>query len=147
MLNKLKNLIRLARISRAGDGGGQLPVQQVEYLGKLAESVIVFPFGMHANVDIDSLALMFSIQGNPESRAAIAMSPDRPTLEAGEIAIYHPKTGSIVKMKANGDIDMVAPNVNITGNLVVNGKDFLTHTHPQGNDSNGDTQVNTGPLL
>lgn len=130
MLNVIKNLIRLARISRAGVGGGQFPVQQVEYLGKTADTVVIYPFGIHANASIDSLALMFSIQGHPESRAAIVTSNNRPELEPGEIAVYHPQTGSIIKMKSDGGIEMMAPTVKIIGNLEVNGKDFLTHTHP-----------------
>lgn len=35
-------------------------------------------------------------------------------------------------------------DVEITGDLLVGSIDFLTHVHPQGNDSDGDTEVDTG---
>lgn len=37
--------------------------------------------------------------------------------------------------------------VTISGGGSIGGKDFLTHTHAQGNDSGGDTQVNTGGIV
>lgn len=44
-------------------------------------------------------------------------------------------TGS--KMTINNDVE-------ITGDLIVGSIDFLTHIHPQGPDSDGDTEVDTG---
>jgi hypothetical protein len=35
----------------------------------------------------------------------------------------------------------------ISGNGSIGGKDYLTHTHTQGNDSNGDTEVDTGGVV
>lgn len=35
-------------------------------------------------------------------------------------------------------------DVEITGDLLVGSIDFLTHVHPQGNDSDGDAEVDTG---
>lgn len=137
MLSKIKNLIRLCRVTRSGDGEGQLPVQQVEFMGQVGDSIMVFPFGMHANVSEDALAVMFSIQGDAENRAAIGMSESRPVLSAGEVAIYHPDTGAIVKMKSDGNIELQAANINIIGDVAISGKltvgpldkDFLTHIH------------------
>lgn len=152
LLNTIINLIRLAVVSRAGTGVGQFPIQQMTYNGKTGDSMIVYPFGFHANASPESLAIMFSINGQPESRVSIVMSNARPDLEAGEVAMYHPGTGALVKMSADGSIKIVATtveidgNVTISGSLEVNGKDFIGHTHSQGPDSDGNSQQETAVL-
>jgi phosphotransferase system HPr-like phosphotransfer protein len=41
---------------------------------------------------------------------------------------------------------MQGATLSISGAGSIDGKDFLSHTHAQGNDSDGDTQVNTGGI-
>ena len=119
MFNKL---VRWARITKASTDDKQFPVQQMEYLGKVADGIIVFPYGVHANVPADSLALMFAVEGNPENRAAIAWTPkDRPTLKDGEVAFYHPPTDAFIIWKQNGDLDIETGNGG-TGNVNINCK-------------------------
>lgn len=151
----IRNLLRWARITAPGADDQQFAVQQMEYLGKVADGLIVFPYGLHGNVPADSLALMFAVQGNPDNRAAIAWTPkDRPKLAAGEVAFYHPPTDAFMIWRASGDLDIEsgtggtkdinikAGKVKITGDLEVagattlgatvtsNGKDISdTHTH------------------
>lgn len=48
-----------------------------------------------------------------------------------------------IHLKQDGTIEITG-DVEITGDLLVGSVDFLTHTHPQGNDSDGDTEVDTG---
>ena len=106
-MSKFRNLIRWARITKAGSDDKQFATQQMEYLGKVADGLIVFPYGLHGNVPPDSLALMFAVQGNPDNRAAIAWAPkDRPKLAEGEVAFYHPPTDAFMIWRANGDLDI-----------------------------------------
>ena len=131
----LRNLIRWARITKPSKDTEQFAVQQLEYLGKVADALMVFPYGMHANLPPGALALMFSIQGNPENRAAIAWTPDkRPVLKEGEVAFYHPALPAlIIKLQADGSlsiksgvsVDIEAPEVSIIGNLTVTGTTTL----------------------
>lgn len=103
----LRNLLRWARITRAGSDAEQFAVQQTEYLGKVADTLIVFPYGVHGNAPPDALALMMAIQGNPDNRAAIAWTPKiRPKLAEGEVAFYHPPTGGLVVWRASGDLEI-----------------------------------------
>lgn len=147
MLNKLKNLISLAYLTRSGAGGGQFPIFQIGYLGKVADCAGLFPFGLHSIPSVGSLAVVFNINGNAESKAAIIISNTRPDLKAGEVALYHPDTGATVKMNSDGTVTISADSikldgdVSITGDLVVKGKDFLTHTHgiSSGSSSPGPT--------
>lgn len=56
--------------------------------------------------------------------------------------------GSIVISNDNGSITLKSDgDVDITGALSIDGKDFGTHTHSQGNDGNGDTEVDTSVPL
>jgi hypothetical protein len=103
--NLLTKLIRWASVVRAGSDADQFPTQQVEYLGKVADCIMVFPYGMHANVHGDSLAVMLAMNGALDNRAAIPSSMNnRQALAGGEVMIYSPLSGSSVIFKANGDI-------------------------------------------
>lgn len=220
-MSLLNKLLRWGRITKAGSDAEQFATQQTEYLGKVADTLLVFPYGVHGNVPADALALLFAMQGNPDNRAAIAWTPKiRPKLVDGEVAFYHPPTGGTVIWKANGNLEitteadiiatcanltanvsgdttvdsggnisataggnisadasgnlsataggaasvtatasitLTAPIINlngavaassgmaVTGSMTNNGANIgSSHVHPQGVDSNGDTQQNTG---
>jgi phage gp45-like len=124
-MHRLKKLIQLVRITAGGLDDKDAPVQQIEYMGKVASGVMVFPFGFHANVDPDSLGIKLSYNAQPENRAVFPFSfLKRPKhLATGEVVVYHPKTGTKIHFRDNGDIDVVANtaksgNVNITCNDV-----------------------------
>lgn len=153
----LKNLIRLARITMAGKDDGNAPLQQMEYLGKVADGIIIFPYGYHANVPADVAALMLALQGSPDNRVAMPFNTkDRPTLKESEVVFFHPKTGFFLKWDENGDLIgdngtgkftlsgdtmTVDANLVVNGTMTNNGKDVGdTHGHTQGNDSGGDTE-------
>lgn len=129
---------------------GDHPKQQVEYNGKVADAVIIFPYGMYANMPADVLAVKLAVNSDAENRVVIGCAPpNRPNLAAGEVAIYHPDTGDMIKISSAGititasKVTVEAPeimldgNVSITGDAAIDGnltvgplaKDFLTHTH------------------
>ncbi len=157
-MSRIKNFIRWARVTAALAGSKQFPVQQMEYMGKTADGFMVFPYGLFANVPKDTLALMMAIQGNPDNRAAIPCSVDnRPTLNEGEPALYHPLIPDLkIVLQSNGrmlikslvGVDVEAPEATFSGNVTIagdlsvtgdtalgatvtsNGKDISeTHTH------------------
>lgn len=106
-MNDSKNVVRWATITKSGSDDNQFDTQQMSYFGKVADGIIVFPYGLHGNVTPDALALMFSVGDNPENRAAIAWTPkDRPKLAEGEVAFYHPPTDAFMIWRANGDLDI-----------------------------------------
>lgn len=169
----LRNLLRWARITKAGTDDQQFATQQMEYLGKVSDGLIVFPYGIHGNVPPDALALMFAVQGNADNRAAIAWTPkDRPKLKEGEVAFYHPPTDAFIIWRQSGDLDIEtgeggtkdinikASTVNITADLKVTGNTEFTgtvkangkviddtHGHAQGNDSGGNSEANISGVL
>lgn len=137
MMGSIKNIVRFARITKAGSDDKQFATQQMEYLGKVADGLIVFPYGIHGNVPPDALALMFAVQGNPDNRAAIAWTPkNRPKLAEGENAFYHPPTDAFIIWRANGDLDIETgnkggANININCKQVnVTASESMTLTTP-----------------
>ena len=167
----LRDFLRWARITKSGSDSEQFHTQQMEYLGKVSDGVMVFPYGVHGNLPEDSLALMFSVQGNPENRAAIGWTPkNRPKMAEGEVTFYHPPTNSVIAWRSGGNLEITtnanvtltaggsvtinAPTWTLNGNMVVNGtmtnngKDVGdTHQHAQANDSGGNTEQNINGVL
>jgi len=151
MINRLKKLIRLARISNGGADDKQQPLQQIDYLGKVGNSVIFFPYGMHGNIPIDTLILMLTPNGDSASRVGIAVAPEnRPKMAVNEFCLYHPKTESIIHFKNDGSIDVTAPEMVLNGNVTINGDLDVTGATALGDTvtSNGkdisDTHVHSG---
>ena len=164
-----KQPIKLSKITKAGADDEKLPKQQMEYMGKVADGIMIFPYGMHANIPAEVLALMFAVGGDPDNRAAIGfMDPgkSRPTLADGEVAFYHPGTDAFIIWRATGDLEIktgtggtkdinitagainITADVNITGDtaftglVTANGKDISdTHGHAQANDSGGNSEA------
>lgn len=146
LLSKLKRVLTWVNITKSGSDAANFPVQQIQYKDKLADTVVIFPYGFHANMTPDTLALMGTVGGDDANKVILGcIPPSRPKLVGGEVVVYHPGTGSKVVMKSNGDIELTAPNVTInasqstfTGDVAVDGdltvgplaKDFITHTHP-----------------
>ena len=148
----LYKFIRWARIVAAGKDDGKFPVQQLEYQGKVADGLMLFPYGTHANVPADALAIMFSVGGAADNRAAFAYTPtNRPKLADGEVAFYHPpsgahmvwRNGGKLEIITDGTIDITCPSLTITGDLTVTGSTALAAVTSNGTDI-GDTHTHAG---
>jgi len=113
-------LIRWALVTKAGADTGQFPVQQVTYLGKAADATMVFPYGMHANVDGDSIGPLLVLGGNLENRAMIPTSMTRRSrLASGDVEVYSPVSRSRVTFRANGSVEVVGTDVTVTASGVL----------------------------
>ncbi len=111
-----------AKITRKGNESGQYPIQQGTYLGRVTDMMVLFPFGMHANLPVDQLGLLIDLEG----RIFMGTSAiGRITVEEGELVLYHPKTKSKIHFKDNGninvesmgDVNVKASNVNIDASV------------------------------
>lgn len=125
--DRLKRIVRWARVTAAGSDTKAFATQQVEYQGKVGDCAMIFPYGFHANLTPDALVAMFAMGGNPENRAGIGWTPKtRPILKEGEVAFYHPSTNTVIKLNDGGGIDVnsdgavnvTAPSVNVTAPTV-----------------------------
>lgn len=164
----LRNVLRWARVTREVAKGLQFAAQQVNYLNKTADSAMLFPFGVYANLPPDVLTLIASVQGNPDNRVALGcLLKDRPDLESGETAFYHPATGSFIiwrqggNLEINTDADITAncanatitaetkvtidsPTTDVTGLLNVLNSLNVTGTVTNNGKNIGDTHSHTG---
>lgn len=110
----VKRLLRWVGVIKPGDDTGPRPVQQVFYLGKTADAIMVFPYGMHANVDGEAPGLMIPTDGNLEGRPVLPTSMTRRSvLGSGDVELYSPVSRSRVTIRANGDVE-----VDAVGNLI-----------------------------
>lgn len=146
MRNLIKNLLRWANITKKGDESANYPIQQVSYLGKVADAIMVFPYGIHANVPADNIALMFAVQGNEENRAAVPITGQgRPILEAGEVAIFNKSASSVIVLKSDGSVEITAPGgVTVNGDLTVSGNTALGATVTSNGVNIGSTHTHSG---
>ncbi len=125
LLNLIKSLIRVGRVDLYGDDAGQMPIQQVSYLGKVGDAFMAWPFGVHGNPGPDTLLLLLAQNGRPEGRLAYPMSPkERPkNTPRDDLIMYNPFTGAEVRFLANGDITITpkaGQDVNVVGATNVN---------------------------
>jgi phage baseplate assembly protein gpV len=133
MVSLIKRIVRWASVTRGGKDTEKYPVQQVIYLGKTADSIMVFPYGMHANVDSADLALMFAVSGDTDNRATLPTSMTRrSTLAAGDVEIYSPVSRSRVTIRANGDVEVDGANITATasGSITATAGTSATVTAP-----------------
>lgn len=129
VINALKRLIRWAVTATIVDESNAFPTQIVGYFDKYGDSLLWFPYGFHASPGVGELNLIIGIGGNSDDRVNMPGSPrQRPRdLVSGEVVVYHPKTGSRVHFKDNGDVEVTsitkilatAPNVEIVASVKV----------------------------
>ncbi len=115
LFRTMKGLLRLARIVTSSSDNKDFPIQQIEYLGKNCDATVWMPYGMHANLPPDVLAIAMSLNGNLETRYAFPSSPKKRLedplpnpLSEGELLLYNPTTQAYVYFKADGSITMNA---------------------------------------
>lgn len=127
LLRTLKGLLRLARIVSSGSDDKSFPIQQIEYLGKNCDATMWLPYGMHANLPPDVLAIAISLNGNTETRYAFPSSPDKRSesplpnpLSEGDLLLFNPVSKAYVYFKADGTIKIDTSldlDVAVAGNL------------------------------
>lgn len=125
ILNRIRRLLRWALVSLGGTDSDTYPIQQIRYSGKAGDAVVWLPYGIHANIPAEYPSLLALMQGNSEARVILPGSPEqRPKpLAVGEIAVYHPQTGTIVHFKSNSDLEVTTSTkvvINTGGDTEIN---------------------------
>ena len=104
----------------------QQPRQQASFLGRIGDYVVVFPYGLYADLPADTLLKEIA------PGVAIPVTVGRPSdTEQGEPALFHPATNTRIIARNNGDLDMITTeaegdvniqtvNANITASEAVN---------------------------
>ena len=106
LLNKISNIVKFGYVSRATQDVGDYPVTQASYLGKTAPVEIISPYGICANLPVNTKLIILNISANEENQVAIGFSQqDRfKNLEEGEIVVGSPQIQTFLKFNADGSI-------------------------------------------
>lgn len=128
---KLKSLIKVARLESVDDSGA-IRRGRVTYMGHENFPVMLLsPYGLAHNPPASSFVLLLSQNGQESNAIGIAEDPNgRPRdLQPGEAMLYNQVTGDFIHLKTDGTIsvksgskiDIDAPEVEIVGNVTVDG--------------------------
>lgn len=158
-MTSLADMIHWSSTTRGVDEAGSYPLQQVTYLGKTANVTPWWPYGYDASVPVNHIGLTLAVLANSDSKVALFGSPGQgPKKASGEVAWFHPPTGSKIHFLANGDIlletetqvTVTAPkmtisgDVTIAGDLTVDGSTALSATVTSNGKDISDTHTHLG---
>lgn len=153
--NALGRLVMRGIISSVDDTTGPYQRLSVHALaGEFRENVHhLQPYGLSSKPNAGSQVLLLSVGGAPDHLVGLVASDEdsRPTITIAGTVILHGEGYTAVRCKPNGDVQIEggggsvvltvdasgdltidAGNVTIGDNVTIDGKDFLTHTHPAG---------------
>lgn len=105
--DKMRNMIRVARVVRPGADDKADCISQVESMGKASNCVMLYPFGISANAPENSTVLQFAVGGSFQNMVGIPFMPENRVsgLKPGEVALSNPLSKSRVTIKADGTIE------------------------------------------
>jgi hypothetical protein len=133
------------------DKGQDVPVQQVEVLGRVGDCVIVSPYGLYADLPND---VLLTEVGEGKAASVTVKRPD--DLARGEPAFFHPETNSRVIARNDGSLELLVGDnsikisesgVDITGTLTINGDAYLDHGHAGSATAPDGPVSNTGVVV
>jgi len=160
MIQRFRNLIRLARVSLTSTDSTNMPTAQIEGLGKTSDNItMVYPYGIFANAPEDTLGLTLQLYGQESSIVMIPFNPlDKngkslrfKNLKKGEVVLGNVLTGTMIKLASNGDVEIDGKNnikltvkgdltLNVTGNVNIDAGGNATV------NATGDVKVEAGGM-
>lgn len=130
-MRSLRQIIKQAVISLVTDDSHDYPRGQADYNGKTTEFLRYSPYGLFSNPPKGSWILLLGSQGQESTKAGLISDylNRKKNIKEGECGLYDVKTGNLIYLKENGDIeidcknDLTATvagnaNINVTGNVV-----------------------------
>jgi len=107
---KMRNLIKIAQVTRPGPDSGIDSVSQVEYMGKSTDAAALYPYGMSANAPNGSSVLLLSLGGSAQNEIGIPFSVENRfrDLKSGEVKLGNFVTKAHVIFKEDGSIEIEA---------------------------------------
>lgn len=108
LFNKVKNFIKRCIISETSDDSNIYAIAKIKYYDKDSIAEAIYPYGMSANAPVDTVCILFNINGHESNRACIpyAIIDRFKNLKSGEVIFGSPATQSYVKFMTNGDIEI-----------------------------------------
>lgn len=119
MSKKSVRILSWATVSNGNNDNNKVPVSQLSSLSdNVNEITVLYPYGYSANAPLDTLCLVIQSGGESENKVAFPISEkDRSKgLKFGESAIGNWVTTSEIKFLENGDIE-ISGKANIIANI------------------------------
>lgn len=101
-----KNIIQRGRVSLIGLDLDDVPITQVTGYDQPDDAAVIWPYGMHGNLPINSTTVTFLLNGQSENRAVIGYRPDlrQKGLKEGEVIFGNFLKGSTTFYDDEGNI-------------------------------------------
>lgn len=131
--------IRQGHITAVQVDSVRFPQTIATYKGKETEVVRLSPYGLCSNPPVNSLGLLFKVEGMNGVHYGIFdnVTGRFKNLESGEVQIGNYTTGASIKFSANGDVTIDTDG----GNTIINTVNY-TLNHSGSATINGDVTVN-----
>jgi len=148
------NQIKLGKTTLNTADSESIPGIQITYLGKVANAVLLLPYGLTARPPNDTLCLVLNIGGQEENRIAIPLGTTKrkKKLKAGETVVENQITGSFLYLREDGTLEIEIPkdletrvkaiSIKASGNTVLE-TTKLTITSPT-TETSGSAKIGTG---
>jgi hypothetical protein len=120
--NKILQIIKQVFVWRDNKKDDSIyPTNEIEYNGKKSLVNRLSVYGYNYNPPKDTWGLSFSSQGKESTKFVLFYEMDerKKELKPTEICIQHPKKGSSIYLKEDGDIE-----INTTNNIKINGENI-----------------------
>lgn len=146
LLTMIKNAFKIAKLLSVDDSQ-DLRFGQVSMLGKEQKVMIFSPYGLMYNPPENSLALIWSQQGQESNGVAMADDPKNRTLKdlkPGEVALGNYLTGNYIKFDKDGLCTIIAEdlNIQITNDITITAENMDAQINSLTSLTTGDLEVN-----
>jgi len=105
-------MIKQVIITAINDDTSDFPRAQVFYMGKEGLATRISPYGYCYMPPLDTWGVSWSMRSEESSKVVMFSELEKrlKELQPGEVGIHNPETGSYIKFKENGDIDIESQN-------------------------------------
>lgn len=101
----MNSIIKRGSVSKDTSDGNSRPFQSIQYLGRVQDTEVFFPYGLHGNAPKGAMSILFSLLGQSSNKIAMVSAPtERPKVKTGEVVLFHPITQAKSYFKNDGSI-------------------------------------------
>jgi len=118
---KLRNLLKLARVTSTSEDSGNYPTIEVSFNGKVKSALLLTPYGLACNPSKDSLAFCMNVLGQESTMFAIPNDYINrfKNLKESEVATGNYSTGARTFYDESGNAIVFSPaNTAVAGKTV-----------------------------
>ena len=132
--SKISGIVKRSIITRAAKDTGAFQTAQIDTMGRISDSEILWAYGTYGSVPVGSLCVTLSVGAHEEDKVTLparAHTRTRTSLRAGEVGFGNSQAKSDVFFDADGNVIITVPGdkrVTVVGDceLTVSGNVTIT---------------------